>query len=137
MNRGKIFSSLAILLVGVVSAFVIVANFSEARTDLTCKGNVTKAGQSNPNTIYVALNEYRWWVGLWSDSDGNLKVELPNGHYFYYGTIKGTGDHLQIFDGFQDKLENKGSYSKLSKSLKFVIAPFVGFFEGTCTTTNQ
>ena len=134
MNKGKIFGSLAILFVGLGAAFVVVANFSESRTVLTCKGETTTAGQPSPDTLHAALNEYRWWVGLWSDSDGNLKVELSDGFTRYYDTIKDLDTRIHIYIGYPGELELKGSYSKLSKSLK-LSTPY-GFFEGICIADN-
>ena len=131
MDKGKIFRSLAILFVGLVAAFVVVANFSETKTILTCKGEITDAGQSRPDTLFAALNEYRWWVGLWSDSAGYLKIEMPDRGYYFFSTLKDLDTLLHIYNGYPGKLEFKGSYSKLSKSLK--LSTPHGFFDGTCT----
>ena len=131
MDKGKIFRSLAILFVGLVAAFVVVANFSAIRTVLTCKGEITDAGQSRPSNLYASLNEYRWWVRLWSNSDGDLRVELSDGFRLYFETLNDLGTLLHIYRGYPGKLEFKGSYSKLSKSLK-LSTPY-GFFDGTCT----
>jgi len=127
----KIFLGLTTLFVGLVSAFVIAANFSERRIVLTCKGETTIAEQSEPDTLYAALNEYRWWVGLWSDSDGSLRVESSDGMLLYYDYLKGSYPIVRIFYGDSGKLEFKGSYSKLSNSLTLVMGGAV--FDGTCT----
>ncbi len=67
----KFFAVLAAL---VVACLFIVVNYSEARQDLICKGH-WKEAPSESETAYVQLNEYRWWVRLWSDSNGNAKMQ--------------------------------------------------------------
>lgn len=119
-----------ILVVVALLLFVFVANFSEIESRFQCSGEISSEGGSRPTTIYMKLKEYRWWVGLWSESDGNLWIETPRGVDFY-ARIIGYGDQLQISD-FQNI---KGHFSTLSKTL--TISTHVGMFEGTCKRLDR
>ncbi len=76
--------------------------------------------------MYLKLNEYRWWVGLWSNADGNLHTEIPNVHLDYYSDITKVGDQLQIREGGQPV----GNFSKLSKVIQ--LKTYKGFFDSKC-----
>lgn len=79
-------------------------------------------------TIYLKVHRYRWWVGLWSDSDGSTWLEIPNVMVHYYPQIKVVAeDHLQISEGHGDL---KGTLSTLSNALK--LSTPVGIFDGAC-----
>ncbi len=75
----------------------------------------------------MKLTEYRWWVHLWSDSDGMIQVEIPGKFLDSSTNIKEVGDQIQIFD-YQKRM--KGYFSKLSKFIS--INTFSDFFDGTC-----
>jgi hypothetical protein len=107
--------------------FVFVANFSSVESRYECKGELTFMGVKQPKTLYMRIGEYRWWVGLWSDSDGDVHIEIPNEIVRYYFDVNEVGDQLQIF-GANMKLV--GSFSKLSKSLS--IDSGIGIFDGKC-----
>jgi hypothetical protein len=53
-----------------------VANYSSAESGFECSGKLSSKEGSLPTTLYIKLEEYRWWVGLWSDSDGALRLEI-------------------------------------------------------------
>ena len=107
--------------------FLFVVNFSSVESRLQCSGEISSKGGSRPTTIYMKVAEYRWWVGLWGDSDGALWLEIPNELFEYYGHVIEVGDQLQIFDS-EKKI--RGNYSTLSKTL--TISTPAGFFDGTC-----
>ena len=115
----------------VIALFVFVANFSSVESRFSCSGEISHNGNTETSTIYIKLEEYRWWVGLWSDSDGNFFLEIPNTHVEYYSNVLDTGTQIQIL-GHQKEL--KGNFSKLSKTLA-LDTPF-GFFDGTCRVTD-
>lgn len=66
--------AIAFLALTVTAGLYIVVNHSEIRQELICKGH-WKEEPSASETAYVQLNEYRWWVRLWADSNGNAKVQ--------------------------------------------------------------
>lgn len=89
---------------------------------------VRAGGGSELTTIYLKVHRYRWWVGLWSDSDGSTWLEIPNVMVHYYPQIKVVAeDHLQISEGHGDL---KGTLSTLSNALK--LSTPVGIFDGAC-----
>ena len=124
----KALKYLGALIAVVVLLFLFVAKFSSVATTFACVGKTTTEGASQPLTVYIKLEEYRWWVGLWSESDASLHVEIPNRFVDYFGHVLRVGDQYQIFD-FSKSL--KGNFSTLSKAL--ALSTPAGFFDGTCT----
>ena len=137
MNARKIFLRAAILIVVLVAVLVVVTNFSAVRTDLKCEGEIVTDEQTRSSTIFMSFDEYRWWVGLWSDSDGSLFVEMSaGGNYIYFDKLKELGgmQTWQIFKGYSEDPALYGQYSALSKTL--LLRTPLGLFEGTCTATT-
>lgn len=66
--------AVAVLALIVAAGLYIVVNHSEVRQELVCSGH-WKSAPSESEKAYVQLNEYRWWVRLWSDSNGNATVQ--------------------------------------------------------------
>ena len=64
------------LVVTVGAALYVVVNHSEKQQELTCEGSWRDDRQ--PEVAHVVLSEYRWWVHLWGDSDGYVKVSTIN-----------------------------------------------------------
>ena len=124
----KALKYLGALLAVVILLFLFVANFSSVASTFECIGKTTTEGASQPSTIYIKLDEYRWWVGLWSESDASLHMEIPDSFVDYFGHVARVGDQYQIFD-FNKNL--KGNFSILSKAL--ALSTPAGFFDGTCT----
>ena len=116
-------------LVLIVAALVVI-NFSGVKTVLVCEGEITRAEQSRPGKLHASLNLYRWWVGLWSDSDGDFMIELDGGELRYFDLLNNGPTIVEIRIGQLGKSEY-GSYSKLSKTLRLNTG--FGFFDGKCT----
>lgn len=121
----KYFGALAVIAIFI---FVIVINFSAVESRYQCTGKISSGDSSHPTTAYIKLIKYRWWVDLWSKSNGALWLEIPNKSIDYYEKIIEIEDQLQIYDS-QSNI--KGSFSTLSMAL------FVGDFEGTCNKIDQ
>lgn len=119
-------TSLAVLL------FLCVANFSSVESRYECKGEVQLAEGMKSQILYIKIEEYRWWVGLWHKSNASMWVESPDKWVSYYDDILKTGDRLQIFDS-----ENRliGSFSMLSKKLS--INTREGLFEGSAAIISK
>ena len=84
----------------------------------------------NQYLYFIVLEEYRWWVGLWSDSDGSVKLEIPSkwiGQFAFFGHVVDGGYLLHIYNS---PIEQKGTFSKLSKNTE--IGDIVWFFDGKC-----
>jgi hypothetical protein len=118
---------LLLLFFGSVLLFVIASKFSSVKSKYECNGILTSGGESNQKTVYIIHEKYRWWVDLWSNSKGNLKLEIPNIAFRYYGHIQKIGYNYMIY--YQPN-ELVGSFSSLSKTLS--IDTQFGFFDGKC-----
>jgi hypothetical protein len=92
-----------------------------------CSGHYSNKQQETPGTLFVKLAEYRWWVGLWSDSDGSFWLEIPNEAVDYFSHLREVGDQMQVIG---PNNEMQGNFSTLSKALS--ISTTKGFFTGTC-----
>ena len=123
----KLLKYLGALLVAAIGLFLIVVNFSAVETLFQCSGEISSHGNSQQDTIYMKLHEYRWWVGLWGDSDGSVWLEVPNRNFQYFEHVVEVGDQLQIYD-YERNI--KGNFSSLSKTL--FITTSVWSFDGTC-----
>ncbi len=120
------------LLVVAIALFLFVANFSAVESRYECSGSLTSSGVEQPSTIFLKLETYRPWVGLWSDSSGSAWVELPTQTVSYFGHITEAGDQLQLW-GQSNKLG--GNFSSLSKALTVDLGAF-GVFGGTCRSVG-
>lgn len=118
---------LGALAVAGAALFAFVVAFSGVESRFECAGTLTAGDASKPATIYVKLAEYRWWVGLWSKSDGALWLEIPNETVDYFGDVREVGDQLQVY-GAEKAM--KGNFSTLSKALG--LSTPRGFFSGSC-----
>ena len=80
------------ILIGVLGAvFFVLVNYSAVEKNFTCEG---KLGDQ-PDIAYVVLSEYRWWVRLWSDSDGDLKLQFDKrGITTYVPFVDKSGDGI-------------------------------------------
>ena len=122
------------LLIGVaVVLFLIVVNFSvAASTRYECTGTMRSKESREPATVYFRLEEYRWWVRLWGDSDGNLWLEVPQQGAEYYSKIERLGQDLINIQRTPSELS--GSFSRLSNAL--TIQTSAGIFEGRCSSKD-
>ena len=109
----------------------IVVGYSSVESRFECSGEMTFDSISKPSTIHIKLNEYRWWVNLWSESDGDFYLEIPNVLVKFYDRVIDLDPQIQIL-GHQKEI--KGNFSKLSKTL--ILDTSVGFFDGTCNRLN-
>ncbi len=131
----KIMKILGTIGVTALLLFVFVANFSAVESRFQCPGEISSTDGSRPITVYLKLEEYRWWVGLWSESDAAMHIEIPNTYVDYFGNVKKVGDQYQIFDS--DK-RMKGNFSTLSKALaiNLPLKLKTDFFDGTCKKSD-
>ena len=129
MKLMKYFGALAVT---ALLLFVFVANFSSVESRFQCSGEITSRGNSQRATIYMKLHEYRWWVDLWSDSDGSVWLEVPNSALEYFEHVVEVGDQLQIYDYQKNP---RGYFSTLSKSLS--ITTQIWSFDGTCKKADK
>lgn len=111
--------------------FLFVANFSAVESRFECNGKITANGTEQTATVFLKLEKYRWWVGLWSDSRGSAWVEVPNQTISYFGHVTEAGDQLQLWDSFGSPSNFSGIFSTLSRTLGVKLGA-LGIFEGAC-----
>ena len=68
----KLLKYLGAFLVAALGLFLFVVNFSAVETRFQCSGEIASQNTRQQTTIFMKLDEYRWWVGLWSESDGSV-----------------------------------------------------------------
>lgn len=119
---------LAVLFIVVTSLFLIAVNFSEADTRYECPGTITSEGAVREKIVFLEIREYRWWVGLWSDSHGSMHLEIPNELVRYFAHLTRTGHQLQVRHGPNGQLQ--GNFSSLSHTL--ALASGIGFIDAKC-----
>lgn len=123
----KLLKYLTGLLIFVAVLFLVLANFSIVESRYQCSGETSAGESKTPKKLFLALETYRPWVNLWSNSDGNITIEIPNEVVRYYSHVEETGAQLQIYSSPNDL---KGNFSTLSRSLSLDTP--VGLFEGQC-----
>jgi hypothetical protein len=114
----------------VLLLYLFVVNFSAVETKYACNGMLTGVDGKGKSDVYVRLKEYRFWVGLWSKSDGDVWVEVPGRMVQYFSHLDKAGDVYGIFDSTGGRFA--GNLSMLSRSLNIKLSEIV-FFEGTCS----
>ncbi len=116
-----------------VLCFLIISIYSEKISFYKCSGEITE-DEDNLNyqsDLYLKLSEYRWWVGLWSDSDGYVKIEVPGNTWDYFNKIEKNSEHMSIY--YNNEL--RGYFSRISHFLN--IKSNYYFFEGQCLKIND
>ena len=113
---GRILKRLLTALVGlaVIAAvgLYIVGNYSELRQELVCAGHWKDAPTEN-ETTYVQLNEYRWWVRLWSNTHGNATVQTDkHGLSTYLSDVRRVHDGRLAMYSFHDRDFSKDQLGK-------------------------
>jgi hypothetical protein len=110
--------------------FSFMVAFSSVETRYQCSGSLATKNGSLPATIYLKVASYRWWVHLWSSSDGAIWLEIPHKAADYYGQITKVGDQLQISRSSKELAGLWGYLSTLSGALALETAD--GNFNGRC-----
>jgi hypothetical protein len=106
----------------------LVDLFSSKESQLVCHGTLDRSNESIGVDLNMRLTEYRWWVNLWNDSDGMLRVEIPGNNAETFLYLKRVEDQIQIWT-VRDATTS-GSY--LLPSAKLSIAIKSGDFRGAC-----
>lgn len=118
----------------IVSLGTVILFFSETQHKYECVGALkTSVDVKHGSKVYIVHNDYRPWVKLWSQSDGDVKIEVPGRWIQYYSYVEDTGNedsHLHIFNAKDGALV--GFLSKLSNHFWINIASIESIFEGTC-----
>ena len=118
---------LKLLVIGLLLLSVVIL-LSSKETKFECIGKLESNNVTSDMTIYMKLKEYRWWVHLWSDSDGMVNVEVPGKYLDVFLYVQKVGDQIQIWKE-KGKLIG-GYYSTLSEHVGLLT--YFGNFEGKC-----
>lgn len=120
-----------LFLAAVLFCYLFLVKFSMVESRYECVGTLSSTDGDKPLTVYIKLGTYRWWVGLWSNSDGQVHTEIPNTHIGYFSNLKKVGDQYQIFDL---DMNIKGNFSSLSNvlALQLPVVSMTDFFDGKC-----
>jgi hypothetical protein len=116
--------------------FYVVANHSIAdEYQIVCKGQYFLKGKViDEGKVFFKFQKFRWWVHLWSDSDGQGFVENKGGYIHHLSD-------LEILDGWGDIVFDKyggmkkGRYSAMSKTMRYVYGNQL--FEGQCAEQTR
>jgi hypothetical protein len=130
--RGLAVFAISLLAIAVV-IFTVLANFSAGDSIYRCEGNLSEEGEARTATIFVTLTDYRWWVKLWSTSDGMVLVEAPQEQLPYepYLGLEKVGDSARHIYDDSDRRHLRGAFYKVSGYL--MLDTPRGHFEGNCT----
>ena len=120
------------LLIAAFGLFLFVVYFSAVETRFRCSGEFSSDGNPQKATLYVKLDEYRWWV-VWVDSDGDITLEVQNKPLVdRFVSVEKNGDLLTIYD--REK-RPRGYFSTLSKTLAVTTSRWS--FDGTCNHVEK
>jgi hypothetical protein len=114
------------VLVAVTGGFFLIGDTAR-ESRFRCEGRFDSGPVSQPMTVFLEIAEYRWWIGLWSDSNGSVSIEVPTEWVDYAPRVADLGELINFY-GFRN--EAKGQYSRLSQTLSYERPN--GVFEGTC-----
>ncbi|WP_155831726.1 hypothetical protein [Hylemonella gracilis] len=131
MTRVKVLTTLGALGLIATVLFAVAIFFSSVESRYECSGTFSKKEATSKDVIFIKINRYRWWVKLWSPSDGALWVEIPGRGFDYYSSLTTVGDQLQISRTDEELKGLWGYYSSLSNTL--VLETFGGMFTGQCS----
>jgi hypothetical protein len=119
---------LGFLVLMATGLYLLVVNFSSSTALYRCE---TAATAGPVERFALQIEDYRWWVGLWSEYEGRALIEDPDGLVFYLR--QGVeGPETWTFHGDTSGSERYVIFSKLSG--RTVIQHGDRRLEGTCTT---
>ena len=100
----------------IVGAFVIVANFSAVSKEYVCDGETRWANrppQKDEGRLRVV--DYRWWVGLWSDSHGAVRFDSKKFGSFVSVELNKSGEgNFSSYWGLDQSFDFRRSTGELS-----------------------
>lgn len=111
-----------------IGGFWVLSNYSAISSRYECIGTY----ESNDNQIikgklFLRIDLYRFYVHLWSNSDGSYFIEDMDG-ILSYGNKLRDDSTTSIF-----LINNDGIFSKISGNLW--IKTYLGLFKGKCALT--
>ena len=132
---GKVVLGLVVIL---VLAYVVLANFSVVNEHFDCVGTTTKEGKSEEQEFVLRVGLYRWWVS-WGDSDGTVWVELPNKRVKWFNTLRVDSIALRFGDDgnvFTAGASEAGRLSTISHVASIFLKDY-GVLNGKCVSREN
>ena len=119
-----------ILILGLI--YYTLANYSSVESKYSCVGKITKGNEvlSSNEPLFFLMNKYRWWVHIWGEDDGDIRIELPLKQTQFY-TLKSLGELYKL----NSHKEFKGMFSTLSNTLSLNLSE--GVYDGKCSVINN
>jgi hypothetical protein len=104
----------------------ILGNYSQIPSRYECNGTYeSNDAKTTKGKLFLRINLYRFYVHLWSDSDGNYFMEDMRGTLSYGNKLRDDGTTAIYLTN------NDGMLSKTSGNLW--IKTSMGLFEGNCS----
>ena len=126
----RIVGIILIAVVLIIAALFVVRNYSAVPRNFACTGTLTKDGTAIDANFAVRITEYRWWVGLWSSSDGSADLEMPGFSVLNFWNM----DSDSIAWSFYRDKRLEVPFGLLSKtSLTANIGTSLGVLDGECS----
>jgi len=113
--RTVLIAAIAVVLL-VVGAFLIVADFSAVSKEYVCEGETRWANRPpQKDDGRLRILDYRWWVGLWSDSHGAVRFDSKQIGSFVSVTLKKSGEgNFSSYWGLDEFIDFRRSTGELS-----------------------
>lgn len=125
----KLLKYVGLVVILIITINVFIINFSTTETKYQCTGEIVTDGTSDSINFFMVHTEYRFWVHLWSKSDGKMLLEYPDGTLDSYLYLKDSDPLIYIHESTSDT-GWKGRFSSLSKDLR--LSTYLGRFRGKC-----
>ena len=124
----SIIKPVAVLALLSVLLLTLVLFFSAHESRFECHGTLYEDEVKDTRaTVFLKVQDYRWWVALWSDSRGSVWLEVPLANFEYFENVNRAGDLIQ----FRDSSGKKGGiFSYLSLAVKVHLGK--AEFDGAC-----
>ena len=119
------------LLILVALGYAAIENSIEEISNFRCTGNL----KNKPAIIYVRMEVYRWYAGLWHGTDGSVHVEVPNEYSYRRGSIKNYGDSIAVCWSDGSVCGLLGFYSRQTGEI--TLNSLKGSFSGECRKIHR
>jgi hypothetical protein len=138
MKRFLKYLGLVIAVVG--GFFYIVVNHSiSEEIHFVCKGDYSQKESEHGGDLYFTWRKYKWFVDLWSESDGEIYLETGDGYLDFHSNVETVDSfrQLRMRDRYSTPpLVLTGQYNFPSKKLWLKSTPS-GTFNGICEETGE
>jgi hypothetical protein len=111
----------------------VIVNHSAVPREYVCEGETRQSdGPPQKDTGRLRVEDYRWWLRLWSDSDGLAKFESEHISHLTRKLTKSGEGSFSLYMGFDDPNQTflfRGATSQLGTQQSYnnkLLYVFVG-----------